>query len=35
MNAEKIARLEEDAEEPTKRLSEDVKLFAEVESSAL
>ena len=34
-NAEKIARLEDNAEEPTKRLSEDVKLFAEVESSAL
>ena len=28
-NAEKIARLENDAEEPVKRLAEDVELFVE------
>ena len=33
-NAEKIARLEDEAEEPVKRLVEDVKLFVEGESSA-
>ena len=35
MNAEKIARLEDEAEELAKRLAEDVELFVEVESSAL
>ena len=34
MNVEKIARLEDDAEEPAKRLTEDVELFVEGESSA-
>ena len=33
-NVEKIARLEDDAEEPAKRLAEDVELFVEGESSA-
>ena len=33
-NVEKIARLEEDAEEPTKRLAKDVELFVEGESYA-
>ena len=33
-NAKKIARLEDNAEEPAKRLAEDVKLFGEGESSA-
>ena len=33
-NAEKIARLEDDVEEPAKRLAEDVELFVEGESSA-
>ena len=33
-NAEKIATLEDDAEEPVKRLAEDVELFGEGESSA-
>ena len=35
MNMEKIARLEDDAEEPTKWLAKDVELFVEGESSAL
>ena len=34
MNTEKTARLEDDAEEPAKRLAEDVELFVEGESSA-
>ena len=34
MNVEKIARLEDDAEEPAKRLTKDVELFVEGESSA-
>ena len=34
-NAEEIARLEDDAEEPAKRLAKDVELFGEGESSAL
>ena len=34
MNTKKIARLEDEAEEPTKRLAEDVKLFVKGESSA-
>ena len=33
-NVEKIVRLEDDAEEPAKRLAEDVELFGEGESSA-
>ena len=33
-DTEKIARLEDDAEEPTKRLAKDVDLFGEVGSSA-
>ena len=33
-NMEKIARLEDDAKEPTKRLAEDVELFGEGGSSA-
>ena len=33
-NAEKIARLEDEAEEPAKRLAEDVELFVEGESCA-
>ena len=33
-NADKITKLEDDVEEPTKRLAEDVKLFGEWESSA-
>ena len=33
--AEKIARLEDDAKEPAKRLAKDVELFVEGESSAL
>ena len=32
-NVEKIARLEDDAEEPAKRLAEDVELFVEGDSS--
>ena len=34
MNADKITKLEDDVEEPAKRLAEDVKLFGEGESSA-
>ena len=34
MDAEKIARLEDDVEEPAKRLAEDVDLFGEGGSSA-
>ena len=34
MNAEKIARLEDEADEPAKRLAEDVELSVEGESSA-
>ena len=34
-NMEKIARLEDDEEEPAKRLAKDVELFGEGESSAL
>ena len=33
-NAEKIARLEDDAEEPEKRLAEDVEMFVDRESNA-
>ena len=33
-NADKITKLEDDVEEPAKRLAEDVKLFGEGESSA-
>ena len=33
-NVEKIARMEDDVEEPAKRLAEDVELFSEGESSA-
>ena len=35
MNAEKIARLEDEVKEPAKRLSKDVDLFVEGESSDL
>ena len=34
MNTEKIARLEDNAEEPAKRLAKDVELFVEGESNA-
>ena len=34
MNVDKITKLEDDAEESTKRLAEDVELFGEEESSA-
>ena len=34
MNAEKVARLEDEVEEPAKRLAEDVEPFVEGESSA-
>ena len=34
MNADKIAKLEDDIEEPAKKLAKDVKLFGEGESSA-
>ena len=34
MNVDKITQLEDNIEEPTKRLVEDVKLFGEWESSA-
>ena len=33
-NADRIAKLEDDTEEPAKRLAEDVDLFGEGESSA-
>ena len=34
MNADKITKLEDNAEEPAKRMAEDVELFGEWESSA-
>jgi len=34
MNTKKIARLEDEVEEPTKRLAKDVELFVEGESYA-
>ena len=34
MNANKITKLEDDVEEPAKRLAKDVKLFGEWKSSA-